>query len=465
MKVAATPNPDLQQAIDYCQTALAAEWLDSLFPRAPQAVFTASVITHLMIYQRLHGNATLSEAVAELLRGMERLPDHCRITEQTLSANSGGYSRARTELPVAVAHQVADRMSEQQCAVYPPSFGRRRVFLFDGTTLTLPHTDELIAAFPPSHNQYGKSHWPIVRMVVAHELASGSALRPEYGPVHGSKPVDEVRLAVRMLPRLPPRSLVMGDSNFGIFAFVYGAYAAGHDALTRLTSKRFHALKKQAKAVGPNEWVLNWKPTRDDRRSHPGLPSDAAVRVHLHELVIDPTLTLYLAVTLEQPTSVWGELYRLRLRVETDIFDVKRTLKLDETRVKSVAMWEKEMCFGYVAYNLIIQVRRLAASYARVEPSKLSFSGTRSLVEQLLFHATATTAAEWEQLFERVLRGASQRKLPQRKNPQRSYPRTVISRRRKYPVRRRPLATSAPDPNPEDNSSSLNQKKQKAQPK
>jgi hypothetical protein len=67
---------------------------------------------------------------------------------------------------------------------------RPRLFLLDGTTLTMPCTPSLLEAYPPSRNQNGESHWPILRLLVAHELHSGIALRPEWGP----KSVSEQRL-------------------------------------------------------------------------------------------------------------------------------------------------------------------------------------------------------------------------------------------------------------------------------
>ena len=85
----------------------------------------------------------------------------------------------------------------------PPTRGKRRVFLLDGTTLQLAHTPELCDDFPPAGNQHGVSHWPILQLVVAHELSTGLALRPEFGPMYGPEATSELALALRVLPRLP----------------------------------------------------------------------------------------------------------------------------------------------------------------------------------------------------------------------------------------------------------------------
>ena len=87
---------------------------------------------------------------------------------------------------------------------------------------------------------------------------------------------------------------------------------------------------------------MRWKPSRWDRTSHPELPTDAAVPVWLHEVVISASLTLWLVTTLESTGAELAALYHHRQDVETDIRDVKRTSKLEELRGRSVEMERKE---------------------------------------------------------------------------------------------------------------------------
>ena len=42
-------------------------------------------------------------------------------------------------------------------------------------------------AYPPAKNQHGRAHWPILRMVVLHELETGLAEVPQWGPMYGAK--------------------------------------------------------------------------------------------------------------------------------------------------------------------------------------------------------------------------------------------------------------------------------------
>jgi len=59
--------------------------------------------------------------------------------------------------------------------------------------------------------------------VVAYDLITGVALRPEYGSMFGSEVESETELAGKMLKRLPKRSVVVGDRNFGTYFFTYEA--------------------------------------------------------------------------------------------------------------------------------------------------------------------------------------------------------------------------------------------------
>lgn len=55
--------------------------------------------------------------------------------------------------------------------------------ILDGSSLELEHYVSLVARYPPAVNQFGRSHWPILRIVVAHDLETGLALAPCWGPM------------------------------------------------------------------------------------------------------------------------------------------------------------------------------------------------------------------------------------------------------------------------------------------
>ena len=413
--------------------------LNDLDPRAPQAAYTPWVVTWLLIYQRLHGNPSLNDAVAEFTQRFARqaVPDRKRVRDGTLSANTGAYSLARSELDARVLYWAAQNVFDSLVAGYPASWRGRRAFILDGSTVQLAPSLELRAAFPPASNQHGGSPWPLLHLVVAHELRSGLAVLPQYGPKYGPNAASELSLALGLLARLPGGSILLADRNFGVFAFAWAAGHTGHDVLLRLTQARFNALRKKAAEVGPGKWQLCWRPSAWDRKAHPGLPPGAEVNGWLYEVRVSERLTLWLFTTLEGTAEEFAGLYHNRQDVETDIRDLKETLALGEMTGKSVAMVEKELVAAALAYNLANQVRRLAAARLGQEPRRLSFAGVWSLLKAFLAGVgEGQTAAEAEAAFERLLRAAGQRKLPRRARG-RSYPRQVLPRGRKFPTRKR----------------------------
>lgn len=138
-----------------------------------------------MIFQRLHPNHTLSRAVAELKSGrVDHLMDeYKRSREGNISGNTGAYRQARKRLPKEITLAAATCIFDHFC---PPAdeqllFHGYRIFAVDGTHLHVPDTPELLAAFPPGSNQCCQSTRPIVQLVVAHDLVTGTDVIPVWG--------------------------------------------------------------------------------------------------------------------------------------------------------------------------------------------------------------------------------------------------------------------------------------------
>lgn len=407
---------------------------DKLMPLGPAVVYTASVVLWLLVYQRLNHSASLESAVAYLLDAAPELcRDNKRIREKTLSPKTGSYSDARKRLTPEVTEWFVNAVSTSIIETSRPTWGDRRVFLVDGTTITLAPTKELRVAFPPATNQHGPGVWPVALLVVAHELESGAALLPEVGPMYGPEAVSEVDLAQKGFARLPPNSVIMADANFGIFSVAFSAAQQGHSFLLRLTDPRFQSLSRKAtlSAEGPNwkTWSCCWKPTSHDRQTNPQLPSDAVVQVWIHEIVVHSNLTLWLVTDLADPGRALSDLYLRRGEVEIDIRSIKVVLDTENIRARSVAMFQKELQTSMVAYNLVVQFRRQAAEIAKVPAKRLSFTSVWTIYRQFLMNAFYTDPAVWRERFHLALHYAQQTKLPNR--PGRSYPRAVYPRRQK----------------------------------
>ena len=94
-------------------------------------VFTLRVTTWMMMMQRLSPGGTLDTAVSELLNGNGReILEPCRkVKEGNISANTGGYNRARQRMPEDAARRVARQSFEQLREIQSESGLRSRLFL------------------------------------------------------------------------------------------------------------------------------------------------------------------------------------------------------------------------------------------------------------------------------------------------------------------------------------------------
>lgn len=425
---------EFTSAVETLRHLIPDDELDQFQPSGPATIYTTMVTIWMMILQRLGGGKSLAAAVKEVLAGDRALlPDNKRLREGTLSETSGAYANARKRLNLETVAFFADHVSESLIDTSPPLFKGRRAFILDGTTITLEPTPELKAAFPPATNQHGESVWPVALLLVAHELQSSCALPPEIGAMYGEHNTSEAKLAKAVAKRMPPGSIALADSTYGIFSVGYAVVEEGHPILFRLTKSRFKSMKRKATLVeeweGHATWRLRWTPSGKDRKTNPELPADAALEVWLHEVPLPNGETLYLVTTLPVNSEEAGEFYRRRYDVEHDIRDVKVALDTENIRAKSVAMVKKELLTSIVAYNLVVQFRRQAAAVAGLPPRRLSFTGVWNTFESFLLHQPPCHAEEWTARFERALKVAARDKLPNR--PGRSYPRRAHPRRPK----------------------------------
>ena len=207
--------------------------------RENNRIYNCAVVMWLMIAQRLQGHGTLETAVLEVGCGLpssfwpkpcKRLQVDAHGRKPHLSGNTASYNDARQALPVSLVEQSFDRayvqMADQLLGTVP-ALGVS-AFFYDGTSLRTNRSAALCAAYPPGSNQHGEGHWPLIQMVVAHDLYTGLAMRPEWGPMYGPHAVSEQGLIEQSMDRLPAASVVVYDAN-SVFSVAY----AGRDPSRR----------------------------------------------------------------------------------------------------------------------------------------------------------------------------------------------------------------------------------------
>jgi hypothetical protein len=405
--------------------------------KARRGIYGTRVVVWMMMLQRLYG-ATLAGAVQMLIEGAAQpLLEHCqRVKQWNVSSRTGGYCRARGRLSKLLCREVSQEILQQLRQMLGARAGESAVFAMDGTSLELEHCPELLHAYPVAENQYGKSHWPVLRMVVAHELNDGLAESPCWGPMYGKAAVSEQELAEKMMGQLPAGATIVADRNFGVFWMAYAAQQRGLGVVLRLTKERAHKL------VGPisqsGEKMVVWQCSRHDGGKRRSFAPQAQVQGRVIATRIGHGQSqqwLYVFTTVGGPWQQVVNLYGRRTEIETDLRCLKRTVNLHHVQAKSADMMEKELLIAMSAYNLVRAVMAVAARRHGIEPRHLSFSGVLNVVHYALPNLlTAPNEEQQEAHLDRIIERANQCRLPVRRKP-RSYPRSVWRHCQAFPVR------------------------------
>ena len=404
-----------------------------------RCIYTAQVVIWLMILQRLRPGGTLATSVEALLGGAaDWLLSNCeRAQHKQISHRTGGYSQARKRLPKLLCKQVLAELIIRLREILNPG-GGCPCYLLDGSSLELEASPSLRRAYPPAENQHGQAHWPVLRIAVLHDLETGLAEEPHWGPMYGPSAVSEQSLAKKAMEALAPGSILVGDRNFGVFSTAWDAHQRGLGVVVRLTEVR--ARKLLGRPISEEgEWPVKWTPSRFDGRRQGGMPEGALVEGRLIAARIGRGKSkewLYLFTTLAIPAEEVLALYGKRWRIETDLRSLKRTVQLHHIAARNESMMEKELLMAVAAYNLVCAVMALAARRHNLSPRQLSFTFVLNVVNgswHKLQEAWGTDAYQREVL--RLLDAAAQGVHP-RRTKRRSCPRAVWHRRHTFPARK-----------------------------
>ena len=409
---------------------------------AHDGIYSARLVIWMMMNQRLQAAGTLARSVEQLVQGrFAPLLSRCkRVEEKRIGLGTGGYCQARQNLPKLLVsrtvNELIERLRQRMCQ--PAVEGQPRVYVLDGSSLQLEYAAELVKAYPQAQNRYGKSHRPVVRIVVLHDVDSGLAERPYWGPMYGPRAVSEQALAEQATQHVPPGSVIIGDRNFGIFSVAYQAQQQGHGIIVRLTAVRAHKLAGGAISRAVDQPV-EWRTSRWDGKKNRTWAADASVQGRLIAQQVGRgkhKQWLYLFTTLTLPAEQIVACYGKRWRIETDLRSLKQTVRLQQLSVQSADMMEKEVLVAVLAYNLVRTIMYLAAERSGGDPRQLSFTYACNIVldgyPKIL---AARGAKQQEQELDGIIELVARCKLP-RRTKRRSYPRAVWGRGFRFPIRK-----------------------------
>jgi len=300
------------------------------------------------------------------------------------SDNTGTYCKARAKLSEGVlgrlTYDVADRCEE----TVPDDWlwVGRNVVLADGSTVSMPDTDENRAAYPQNPTQEEGLGFPIVRLVVLLSLATamvrGLALAPYTG-----KETGETALLRQLFDRLHQGDVLLADRFYCSYFMICLLQERGVDVVSRLHQQRTADFRR-GQRLGAGDHIVEWqRPARPDwmdEATYERMPTSLRIR-EVEVAVAQPGFrveALVVVTTLIDARTYTrqdlAELYHKRWLVELDIRSIKCTLGMDVLRCQTPQMVRKEIWTCLLAYNLIRKTMLEAAWQSGLSPRQLSFA-------------------------------------------------------------------------------------------
>jgi hypothetical protein len=372
--------------------------------------------------------------------------------QRPCSAETGAYCQARQRLSETFFADVACSVGRSLDARVERDWlwKGRRVYLFDGTTVTMPDTPKNQEAYPQVYNQKPGLGFPIARIGAVISLACGAVVNLGFCQYAG-KGQGEVSLLRRLWDVLCPGDVLLGDSLTANWATIVLLRERGVALVGRLNKAHRWADFRRGKRLGPDDHLVCWaKPTSIrslDRDAYHALPECIMVR-ETRIPVFQPgfrTREIVVVTTLLDPRQTTKEdlatLYRARWNNELDLRSLKSTMQMRELRCKTPELMRKEVWTHILAYNLIRTVMAQAAARHGGAPRSISFKGAMQTLEAfqpLLEFGPAHDAADRLRLYHDLLDAIATHRVGDR--PDRYEPRLKKRRRNYYDWLTKPRA-------------------------
>ncbi len=340
-------------------------------PSHRNRIYNPTTTLSMFLAQALNEDRSCSKAVNDLIIQRQDNP------EGRISTNTGGYCLARRKLPLDLLTDLTSEIGPliQQEAQSCWGWRNRRVCLIDGTSLTVPDTEESQLEFPQQGAQKPGLGFPICRVLTVNSLTSGALLNAAIGPFKG-KGSDEQSLLRKTLHTFKHGDVVIGDAFFGTYFLLAEMLDKGVDVLFEQMGVR----KKitdfgKGIALGKKDHLIEIpkskkKPDWMTQDEFDTAPDNILIR----ELKVDQkTLITTMLSAKKYPKKELKNLYKQRWNVEVDFRDLKTTLGMNILSCKSPAMCKKEIWVYFLANNLIRLVMAQAAQNKNLKPRELSF--------------------------------------------------------------------------------------------
>lgn len=326
------------------------------------------------------------------------------------SPNTASYCNARSRICTAVFSTLATRTAQElQTSIDDPwKWNGRSVFIFDGSSVSMPDTPENQQEYPQPPQQATGLGFPLARIGVLLSLATGACHDLAIAPYQG-KGTGETNLFRQMYDTLQSGDVVLADALFDDYFIACELRRRNVDLVARAQYER---VGSRTAPISPAGEIIVWerpqKPrgmTGEQYRSYPKNLTMRQVTVDARDKN-NRAKQFKVVTTILDPSidgKQIGDLYERRWDGEVDIRSIKSTMQMDILRCKTPDMVHKEIWTHLLAYNLLRTVMAVAANEHDTEPRKLSFKGAKQALTAFAPKIEAARAEDRGPLIDAML--------------------------------------------------------------
>jgi len=339
------------------------------------------------------------------------------------SPNTASYCNARSRICTNVFSTLARRTAQElQTSIDDQwKWNGRSVFIFDGSSVSMPDTPENQQEYPQPPQQATGLGFPLARIGVLLSLATGACHDLAIAPYQG-KGTGETNLFRRVYDTLQSGDVVLADALFDDYFIACELRKRNVDIVARAQYER---VGSRTVEVRPDGQIIAWerpqKPRGMTGEQYRSYPKNLIMR----QVTVDARgknnrVKQFKVVTTILDQSIdgkqIGDLYDRRWEGEVDIRSIKSTMQMDILRCKTPDMVHKEIWTHLLAYNLLRTVMAVAAHEHDTEPRKVSFKGAKQALTAFAPKIEAARAEDRGPLIDAMLATIAYHRVGDRPN-------------------------------------------------
>lgn len=353
------------------------EKIESLLPEYRERVYTPTDTLSMFMAQALNADRSCQHAVDEwfMSRQVAGLG--------AVSTNTGAYCRARQRLPIQMVRELTRHSALEMQERLPGKWKwkSRDVKMVDGTTLSMPDTQQNQSVYPQPKTQQPGVGFPLCRLVGMLDLSTGGVIDVAFGACEG-KGSAEPGLLRTLLHNLKKGDVLLADAFFPSYFLLWTLQTMGVDCLCEQMGGRARSTDfRKGISLGPRDHLIEYskpvvKPDWLSQSEYDAAPATLQVRelrVSPRQNVKGKILVTTLCNASKYRKADLKSLYKDRWQIELNFRHIKTTLGMDVLSCHTPEMVEKEIWVYLLAYNLIRILMAQAALNAGCKPNEISF--------------------------------------------------------------------------------------------